>query len=172
MVSIGFIHDLGKIMTLPEFGGLPQWSVVGDTFPLHSKLSPTYEYYHKYYHLKNRSIVEEKNKPYIGFDKLVFSWGHDDYLASVLTRNKTKLPAEAIYIIKYHSFYSWHSPKKGIRGYTHLASDWDWYMLPLLKAFQKADLYSKTRKIPDMNEIRNEYNELLKKYFNSEYFYW
>ncbi|KAG7541417.1 Inositol oxygenase [Arabidopsis thaliana x Arabidopsis arenosa] len=28
------IHDLGKVMTLPHFGGLPQWAVVGDTFPV------------------------------------------------------------------------------------------------------------------------------------------
>ncbi len=30
----GFIHDLGKIMLLEAFGGLPQWSVVGDTYPV------------------------------------------------------------------------------------------------------------------------------------------
>ncbi|KAG6718497.1 hypothetical protein I3842_04G153400 [Carya illinoinensis] len=28
------IHDLGKVLLLPQFGGLPQWAVVGDTFPL------------------------------------------------------------------------------------------------------------------------------------------
>jgi len=28
------IHDLGKILVLPKFGGLPQWAVVGDTFPV------------------------------------------------------------------------------------------------------------------------------------------
>ncbi|KAG5382560.1 hypothetical protein IGI04_034030 [Brassica rapa subsp. trilocularis] len=28
------IHDLGKVLLLPEFGGLPQWAVVGDTFPV------------------------------------------------------------------------------------------------------------------------------------------
>ncbi|QHO35076.1 Inositol oxygenase [Arachis hypogaea] len=28
------IHDLGKILHLPQFGELPQWAVVGDTFPV------------------------------------------------------------------------------------------------------------------------------------------
>jgi inositol oxygenase len=28
------IHDLGKVLLLPKFGGLPQWAVVGDTHPL------------------------------------------------------------------------------------------------------------------------------------------
>lgn len=31
---VGFVHDLGKIMTLPEYGQLPQWSTVGDTYPV------------------------------------------------------------------------------------------------------------------------------------------
>ncbi|RDX85369.1 Inositol oxygenase 2, partial [Mucuna pruriens] len=29
----GLIHDLGKVLLLPSFGGLPQWAV-GDTFPV------------------------------------------------------------------------------------------------------------------------------------------
>ena len=40
-------------------------------------------------------------------------------------------------------------------------------MLPLLKAFQKADLYSKTRDIPSEDKIKNIYNQLLNKYFNT-----
>ena len=33
----GYIHDLGKIMVLPEFGELDQWSVVGDTSSIRSR---------------------------------------------------------------------------------------------------------------------------------------
>ncbi|KAK6775379.1 hypothetical protein RDI58_026380 [Solanum bulbocastanum] len=29
---IGLIHDLGKVLLLPSFGGLPQWAVVGKNF--------------------------------------------------------------------------------------------------------------------------------------------
>ena len=31
---VGLIHDLGKILVLPEFGAEPQWASVGDTFPV------------------------------------------------------------------------------------------------------------------------------------------
>ncbi|KAG4199190.1 hypothetical protein ERO13_A05G132700v2 [Gossypium hirsutum] len=30
----GLIHDLGKVLLHPGFGELPQWAVVGDTFPV------------------------------------------------------------------------------------------------------------------------------------------
>ncbi|URE14324.1 F-box protein [Musa troglodytarum] len=30
----GLIHDLGKVLLHPSFGQLPQWAVVGDTFPV------------------------------------------------------------------------------------------------------------------------------------------
>ncbi|KAJ0977448.1 hypothetical protein J5N97_012922 [Dioscorea zingiberensis] len=30
----GLIHDLGKVLLHPKFGQLPQWAVVGDTFPV------------------------------------------------------------------------------------------------------------------------------------------
>ena len=96
------------------------------------------------------------------------SWGHDEYLASILEKNDTsvpnKLPKEAIYIIRFHSFYSWHTPQNNRRGYTNLANDYDWYMLPLLKLFQKSDLYSKTRVIPSEEEIKKNFNNIVKKY--------
>ena len=38
-------------------------------------------------------------------------------------------------------------------------------MLPLLKAFQKADLYSKTRVLPDIEDIKKNYDNLVRKYF-------
>lgn len=37
----GFIHDLGKLLLLPKFGGLPQWAVVGDTFPVGCRFDGT-----------------------------------------------------------------------------------------------------------------------------------
>ena len=164
---LGFIHDSGKIMLLEEFGKLPQWAVVGDTFPLNCKLSSNYVYYDKQYHKNNSSLMENKNKNKCGFNNLNFSWSHDEYIASFLERNKNNMPEEAIYIVRYHSFYSWHTPRNNIRGYTEYADDHDWKMLPLIKAFQKADLYSKTKDIPSENKIKNIYNQLLNKYFDT-----
>ena len=37
-------------------------------------------------------------------------------------------------------------------------------MLPLLKAFQKADLYSKTEDVPPIEEIKEKYELLIEKY--------
>jgi inositol oxygenase len=165
---VGLIHDLGKILLIDEFGQLPQWSVVGDTFPINCDLSTNYVFYNKLYHNSNKSLIDSIYKPYCGFDKVLFSWGHDEYMASVLEYNNTILPKEAIYIIRFHSFYSWHTPKSKSRGYTHLASNYDWEMLPLLKAFQKADLYSKASAIPNVQEIKKEYNFLIEKYLNSD----
>ena len=119
---VGFIHDLGKIMLTEEFGELPQWAVVGDTFPLGSKLAINFPFYDKRYHRKNTGLSCNIYKDHCGFDKVFFSWGHDEYLASVLERNKTRLPKEAIYIIRYHSFYSWHTPNDNKRCYENLAS--------------------------------------------------
>lgn len=37
------------------------------------------------------------------------SWGHDEYLYQVLKYNKSTLPKQALAMIRYHSFYPWHS---------------------------------------------------------------
>ena len=137
---IGFIHDLGKILTTKEFGNLPQWSVVGDTFPIGYKLESNVVFYEKNYHKDNKCLNENIYPLNCGLNKVTFSWGHDEYLASVLERNiklnHCKLPEEGIYIIRYHSFYPWHNSKNK-KGYVNLVNDYDWKMLPLLKAFQK-----------------------------------
>jgi inositol oxygenase len=169
---IGFIHDLGKVMILEEFGSLSQWSVVGDTFPVGKELSSNFVFYDKMYHKSNISLNKNIYNLNCGFDNVNMSWGHDEYMASFLERNNTKLPVEAIYIVRYHSFYSWHSPRNSKRGYIDLANTKDWKMLPLLKAFQKADLYSKTKTLPSTKEIKEEYSKLINKYFINNQLSW
>ena len=169
-ILVGFIHDFGKILFLDEFGKLPQHFTVGDTFPLGSKLNKNYVYHDKGYHKHNPDLAVNIYLDECGFDNVIFSWGHDEYLAKILERNFTYLPKEAIYIIRYHSFYSWHSPSNGIRGYTHLANDMDWYMLPLLKCFQKADLYSKSDIYPSPEHMAL-YNAIIEKYIPGKELY-
>ena len=153
-------------MLLDNFGCLPQWSVVGDTFPLQKKLSSNFVFYDKLYHLKNKDIMKDSNNKK-GFENFHFSWGHDEFLAKTLEMNNTNLPEEAIYLIRYHSFYSWHSPRNNKRGYIDVASNYDWYMLPLLKAFQKSDLYSKNKEIPKIDKIKKSFNNSFENYFGS-----
>lgn len=165
---IGLIHDLGKILLSKEFGGLPQWSVVGDTFPIGEKLSTNYPFYNKNYHKNNIDLNINTYQKKCGFENVLFSWGHDEYFASVLDKkNNTQLPDEAIYIIRFHSFYSWHSPRNGNIGYIKLADNKDWYMLPLLKAFQKSDLYSKSSNIPIIETIKDKYNKTIHQYIKN-----
>ena len=44
--------------------------------------------------------------PNCGLDKTLVSWGHDEYCYQVLKHNKTTLPDEALYIVRYvHNLY-------------------------------------------------------------------
>ena len=57
--------------------------------------------------------------------------------------------------------------KKPKIGYKELASNFDWYMLPLLKLFPKADLYSKSDKIVNIDKIKYNYKAFNDKYFKN-----
>ena len=166
---VGFIHDLGKILLLPQYGNLPQWSVVGDTFPVGFPLSKNFPYYSEKFHLDHDNIYNK----HCGLENIHMSYSHDEYLSNVLEYNQHKhtLPKEAIYIIRFHSFYSWHTPNSD-RSYAYLASDYDWYMLPLLKTFQKADLYSKSTEIPTIDSIKKTYSKLFDTYFENLNLLW
>ena len=155
-----FIHDLGKILTL---FGEPQWGVVGDSFPVGCAFDKT-NVFHNYF-AKNPDngkydaigIYSE----HCGFDALHFSFGHDDYLSRVLEHNGHNLPYEALYCIRYHSFYPWH--KHG--GYAHFANERDVKLRPLLQKFQSCDLYSKDDgNVLDYTELEQFYRGLADKY--------
>lgn len=165
---VGLIHDLGKIMLRKDYGDLPQWSVVGDIFPVDLPLHPACVFQQKDYHKENAGVNGSAAPiPHgCGFRKLRFSWSHDEYLARVLERSGTNLPEEAIYMVRFHSFYPWHTPQKhwdveaNGRPYEEYADEMDKKMLPYLQMLQKADLYSKTRNVPE----RAHYTDLVTKY--------
>jgi inositol oxygenase len=85
------------------------------------------------------------------------SWGHDEYLYHML---KPYLPMEALYMIRYHSFYSWH--KEG--DYDHLCNDQDRAMLPWVQRFNPYDLYSKNPERPKLADVKPYYEDLMAKY--------
>lgn len=60
-------------------------------------------------------------EPNCGLDNLTLSWGHDEYLYRVLRHNQSTLPEVALKIIRYHSFYPWHSNG----DYQHLMTEED-----------------------------------------------
>ncbi|XP_052882936.1 inositol oxygenase 4-like isoform X2 [Gossypium arboreum] len=107
------IHDLGKILVLPKFGGLPQWAVVGDTFPVGCAFDES-NVHHKYFKENpdfNNPKYNTRNGVYIegcGLDNVLMSWGHDDYMYMVAKENGTTLPSAGLFIVRYHSFYPLH----------------------------------------------------------------
>jgi inositol oxygenase len=170
---LGFIHDLGKVIAHPKMYNLPQWAVVGDTFPLgcqfHTKcVFPQFfesneDYTNPLYNTK-LGIYKEG----CGFDNLQFSFGHDEYMYQVLLQNNTKLPEEALYVVRYHSFYPWHQDL----AYDYFANSKDHKLLSLLRTFQKCDLYSKLEEELDVEKLLPYYKGLISKYFPNTELLW
>lgn len=71
-------------------------------------------------------------KPKCGLDKLLMSWGHDEYLYQVMKHNKCKLPDEGLAMIRYHSFYPWHAGG----DYMHFCTDSDLKKLKWILEFK------------------------------------
>jgi len=158
----GLVHDLGKVMAL---WGSPQWCVVGDTFPVGCKFQDTCVFYESFANNpdNNNPDYNTVNGIYTdgcGLDQVLMSWGHDEYMYQVLVENKCKLPEEALYVIRYHSFYPYHTSK----SYKNLCDEKDKKMLPWLDEFQSFDLYSKSNDIPDIEALRPYYQSLIDKY--------
>jgi inositol oxygenase len=159
-ILTGLIHDLGKILCL---FGEPQWAVVGDTFPVGCAYSDKI-IFHEFF----KDNVDSKNPRFqtklgvyeenCGLDKVTMSWGHDEYLYHVV---KDYLPMEALYMVRYHSFYPAH--REGDYGY--LMNEQDRAMLKWVQAFNPYDLYTKSHTPPNLKELRPFYDDLINEYF-------
>uniref|UniRef100_A0A1D1XJA1 Inositol oxygenase n=1 Tax=Anthurium amnicola TaxID=1678845 RepID=A0A1D1XJA1_9ARAE len=160
------IHDLGKVLLHPSFGGEPQWCVVGDTYPLGCAFDESIVH-HQYfkenpdYHnstFRSKLGIYKEN---CGLDNVVMSWGHDEYMYMVMTENKTTLPPAAAFIVRFHSFYAMH--RSG--AYSYLMDDNDEEMVKWLRVFNKYDLYSKSKVRINQEEVKPYYISLIQKYF-------
>ncbi|KAG5578769.1 hypothetical protein H5410_049396 [Solanum commersonii] len=158
--------EYGKVLLHQSFGELPQWAVVGDTFPLGCAFDESIVH-HKYFKENpdiNNIIYNTKNGVYeqgCGLNKVVMSWGHDDYMYLVAKENGTTLPYAALFVIRYHSFYALH--KSG--AYTHLMNEEDKENIKWLNIFNKYDLYSKSNVRIDVEKVKPYYLSLIQKYF-------
>lgn len=163
----GLIHDLGKVMAFYEE---PQWGVVGDTFPVGCEWSPSIVYRDTSFNENPDGKDPRYNtkfgiyEPHCGLSNVKMSWGHDEYMYRVLVHNKSTLPQEALYMIRFHSFYPWHSGG----DYYHLCDKTDMEMLPWIKEFNKYDLYTKSTEIPDIEALKPYYQGLIDKYIPGE----
>ena len=158
-VLTGFIHDMGKVLCL---FGEPQWAVVGDTFPVGCKFSDKIVY-PEFFNDNPDSKDERYNtkygiyEPNCGLKNVHMSWGHDEYLYQIM---KNYLPEPALYMIRYHSFYSQHRE----HAYEHLMDDHDREMFEWVVKFNPYDLYSKSPKPPVVAELKPYYEGLITKY--------
>ena len=159
MVLVGLIHDMGKVLCL---FGEPQWAVVGDTFPVGCSYSdkiiyPQFFKENPDYNNPLYNTTYGLYEPNCGLRNVHMSWGHDEYVYQMM---KDYLPEPALYMLRYHSFYSWH--REG--AYEHLLDDHDRDMLKWVKLFNPYDLYSKCPEQPKWELIKPYYTELINKY--------
>ena len=155
-IVTGLIHDAGKILcTIGE----PQWAVVGDTFPVGCAFSEKIIYPEFFAGNPDTRVPEYQTRLGIyeeggGLDKVHLSWGHDEYLYHVL---RDHLPAAALDVVRYHSFYAWH--RDG--AYGHLLADEDAARLEHVQHFNPYDLYSKDAARPDFVALKPFYEDLV-----------
>jgi inositol oxygenase len=159
-IVTGLVHDLGKILCL---FGEPQWAVVGDTFPVGCRWSSKIVYSHLFRDNPDALVPEYQTEngvyePGCGLDQVHMSWGHDEYIYHLV---KDRLPQEALYMLRYHSFYPWH--KEG--EYEHLTNNTDRSMLKWVRAFNRYDLYSKGAARPDVQALMPFYQDLVQEFF-------
>jgi inositol oxygenase len=162
-ILTGLIHDLGKVLCLY---GEPQWAVVGDTFPVGCAYSDKIVY--PQFFAANPDSKDPRYQTPLGvyqegcgLHNIDVSWGHDEYLYHVV---KDYLPDEALYMIRYHSFYPWH--QEG--AYHQFMDDRDKRMLPWVKEFNPYDLYSKSAERPDLARLKPFYEGLIAEYLPVE----
>ena len=159
MVLAGLIHDMGKVLCL---FGEPQWAVVGDTFPVGCAFSNKIVF--PEFFKANPDISNERyNTKYgvysenCGLSNVHMSWGHDEYVYHMV---KDYLPEQALYMLRYHSFYSQHREN----AYDHLMDNHDRAMFTWVHLFNPYDLYSKNPQPPDWKKLRPYYEDLAAKY--------
>jgi len=176
MQLIGLIHDMGKIMFLwgDESIGQkgtaegPQYALGGDTWVVGCKIPDCAVMNH--YNKLNPDMANPLYntdlgiyKEHCGLENLKFAYGHDEYLYHMLVANKAKFPPEAMYMVRFHSLYPWHTGG----AYRQFMNEKDHAMLPWVLEFNKYDLYTKDdsgiTQTPD--ELWPYYLDLIDKYF-------
>ena len=165
-ILTGLIHDLGKILCLFDE---PQWCVTGDTFVVGCRFDSSIVYHDFFQENPDNldPVFQSELGIYTancGLRNVMLSWGHDEYMYNVC---KDYLPDEGLAMIRYHSFYPWHSEG----AYRHLMDEYDHKMLEFVKLFNPYDLYSKSNDPPDVELLRPFYEELIAEFFPSTIFW-
>jgi inositol oxygenase len=186
MQLVGLIHDLGKVMYLwgSDADGTSQaeqWGLVGDVFVVGCAM-PNSAVYAEFNELNPDMLVDRYAsetgiyEPGCGLDKLNLAWGHDEYLYQVLqnrAQNPTdvaynNIPEQGMVAIRYHSFYPWHTGG----NYKPLLNKKDEQYKAWVTDFNKYDLYTKSPKIYDLEQMKAYYLPIAEKYLGSAPIFW
>ena len=170
MQLTGLIHGLGKLLYF--FGAEGQWDIVGDTFPVgcafsnriiyHDSFAANPDSHHPIYSTKHGIYM-----PGCGIDNIMLSWGQDEYLYRVV-RDQSTLPGEALAMIRYRSFYAWHSDG----AYEWMMEEKDVRTREAVKTFSPYDLYSKSDEAPDIEDLKAYYLDLIDEFFPTKVINW
>jgi len=174
MQLTGLLHDLGKIMYLwgtEEDGQVgtangSQWALGGDTWVLGAAMPTEGIVFPEFNQLNPDMANPEYNTKFgiysegIGMKNLHYAFGHDEYMYRMLVHNKSKLPEEALMMVRLHSCYAWHTGK----NYRHFMSEDDKKLEELVLKFNSFDLYTKSDETPDVEALRPYYQSLIDKY--------
>uniref|UniRef100_A0A1I7XRK5 Inositol oxygenase n=1 Tax=Heterorhabditis bacteriophora TaxID=37862 RepID=A0A1I7XRK5_HETBA len=159
----GLIHDLGKVMSV---WGEEQWAVTGDTYPVGCLPADSIVYGSKSFEgnpdVKNEKYNTELGiyKEGCGMENLIMTWSHDEYMYQVLVNHGCTLPDEALYAIRFHSFYPYHTHG----SYKLFENSRDRQMMPAVMMLNECDLYSKNDQRPDISGLKDYYQKLIDLY--------
>jgi inositol oxygenase len=104
-----------------------------------------------------------------GLDNLHLAWGHDEYLYQVLSNHAdNKIPEAGMAMIRYHSFYPWHSGG----SYRQFMTAKDEQYLEWIHDFNKYDLYTKSPVVPVYEELKSYYMPIAEKYLGKGPIHW
>ncbi|VDK54799.1 unnamed protein product [Cylicostephanus goldi] len=95
-----------------------------------------------------------------GLENLKMCWSHDEYMYQVLVNHGSSLPEEALYAIRFHSFYPYHSHN----AYRYFTNKQDEEKLDAILLLNSCDLYSKCDEKPDIERLKPYYQSLIDKY--------
>jgi inositol oxygenase len=179
MQLVGLIHDLGKVMYLwgSDADGTSQqeqWGLVGDVFVVGCQLPDTCVY--PEFNALNADMSDPRYNTALGIystgcglDSLELAWGHDEYLYQVLRNHHSNaIPEAGMVMIRYHSFYPWHTGG----SYSQFETDKDQQYKEWIRDFNQYDLYTKSQKVYDLNEVKDYYVPIAEKYLGNGNIMW
>jgi len=170
---VGLIHGLGHLLGHKLFDCQPQWAVCGETFPVGCKFDSQIQW-SQFFAANPDKRKRKYSTPHgiygqnCGLSKVMMSWSGYEFLYAALVRNKTSLPAEALFCIRYLAFDT-----LGVNGaYGHLTNNRDRYMMPWLlrlRHFRQMAYDQLHRDVPSMDHVKSVYGPLLKQYLPEDF---